>query len=132
MQGKRARKDRVEWLLPSFNGSYDCQQPLWRIHLAAKGVGTGRQRRHPAAQAAPGHGRSGQEVDVVLENSRGQLVAVEIKSAASVGKKDFQGIERFAETVGDRFHRGAVLYAGSQAVSFGKRLHALPIPSIWH
>jgi hypothetical protein len=75
---------------------------------------------------------TGQEVDVVLENSRGQLVAVEIKSAASVGKKDFQGIERFAETVGDRFHRGAVLYAGSQAVSFGKRLHALPIPSIWH
>ena len=55
---------------------------------------------------------TGQEVDVVLENSRGQLVAVEIKSAASVGKKDFQGIERFAETVGDRFHRGVVLYAG--------------------
>ena len=75
---------------------------------------------------------TGQKVDVVLENSQGQLVAVEIKSAASVGKKDFQGIERFAETVGDRFHRGAVLYAGSQAVSFGERLHALPIPSIWH
>jgi uncharacterized protein len=75
---------------------------------------------------------TGQEIDVVLENSQGQLVAVEIKSAASVGKKDFQGIERFAETVGDRFHRGAVLYAGNQAVSFGERLHALPIPSIWH
>jgi predicted AAA+ superfamily ATPase len=75
---------------------------------------------------------TGQEVDVVLENSRGQLVGLEIKSAASVGKKDFQGIERFAETVGDRFYRGAVLYAGNQAVSFDERLHALPISSIWH
>ena len=74
---------------------------------------------------------TGQEVDVVLEDDRGRLVAVEIKSAAAAGRKDFQGIERFAETVGDRFLRGVVLYAGDNAVSFGERLHALPILSIW-
>jgi hypothetical protein len=74
---------------------------------------------------------TGQEVDVVLEDSRGRLVAVEIKSAASAGRKDFQGIERFAQTVGDRFLRGVVLYAGDNAVPFGERLHALPLSSIW-
>jgi predicted AAA+ superfamily ATPase len=75
---------------------------------------------------------TGQEVDVVLENSQGQLVAVEIKSTASVKRKDFQGIERFAEDVGDRFIRGVVLYAGTQCVSFGERLHALPVSFMWH
>jgi len=74
---------------------------------------------------------TGQEVDVVLEDGRGRLVAVEIKAAAAAGRKDFKGIERFAETVGDRFLRGVVLYAGDNAVPFGERLHALPISSIW-
>jgi len=74
---------------------------------------------------------TGQEVDVVLEDSQGRLVAIEIKSAASVGRKDFQGIERFAETVGDKFYRGVVLYAGNQGVSFSERLLALPISSVW-
>jgi predicted AAA+ superfamily ATPase len=74
---------------------------------------------------------TGQEVDVVLEDRQGRLVAVEIKSAASVRRKDFQGIERFAETVGSKFHRGVVLYSGNQGVSFGDRLHALPVSSVW-
>jgi hypothetical protein len=53
------------------------------------------------------------------------------ESAASVGRKDFNGIEPFAQTAGDRFLRGIVLYAGDNAVPFGERLHALPISSIW-
>ena len=65
------------------------------------------------------------------EDSQGRLVAIEIKSAASVGRKDFQGIEPFAETVGDKFYRGVVLYAGNQGVSFSERLLALPISSVW-
>ena len=74
---------------------------------------------------------TGQEVDVVLESSQGSLVAIEVKSSASVSKKDFRGIESFAETVGKRFLRGVVLYAGNQAVPFGKSLYALPIFSLW-
>ena len=74
---------------------------------------------------------TGREVDVVLEDSRGRLVAVEIKLAASAGRKDFNGIEQFAQTAGERFLRGIVLYAGDNAVPFGERLHALPISSIW-
>jgi predicted AAA+ superfamily ATPase len=72
-----------------------------------------------------------QLVDVVLEDGRGRIVAVEIKAAASAGRKDFQGIERFAETARDRFTRGVVLCAGNNAVTFDERLHALPISSIW-
>lgn len=67
----------------------------------------------------------------MLEDSQGRLAAIEIKSAASVGRKDFQWLERFAESVGDKFHRGVVLYTGNLGVSFGKRLLALPVSSIW-
>jgi predicted AAA+ superfamily ATPase len=74
---------------------------------------------------------TGQKVDVVLENSQGRLVAIEVKTSASVSKKDFRGIESFAETVGKRFLRGVVLYAGNQAVSFGNDLYALPISALW-
>ena len=75
---------------------------------------------------------SGQEVDVVLEDDRGRLVAVEIKAAASVRKEDFLNIERFAESVGNRFHRGVVVYAGSDAVPFGNNLYAVPVSHLWH
>lgn len=74
---------------------------------------------------------AGQEVDIVLEDGQGRLVAIEVKSAASVFRKDFKGIERFAETVGGRFHRGVVLYAGNRGVSFEERLFALPVSSVW-
>jgi hypothetical protein len=75
---------------------------------------------------------SGQEIDVVLEDDRGRLVAVEIKAAASVRKEDFLNIERFAETVGYRFYRGVVVYAGSDAVPFGNNLYAVPVSCLWH
>lgn len=41
--------------------------------------------------------QAGKEVDVVLEDARGRLVGVEVKSAASVTKKDFSGLEILAE-----------------------------------
>ena len=29
------------------------------------------------------------------------------------------------------FHAGLVLYAGSEIVPFGERLHAVPVPALW-
>ena len=76
--------------------------------------------------------QGGQEVDVVLEDTAGRLVGIEIKSAKCVGGLDFRGLQSLAETAGNRFLRGVVLYGGRDAVSFGRNLSALPIESLWN
>ena len=76
--------------------------------------------------------QTGQEVDVVLEDTAGRIVGVEIKSAKSVGGQDFRGIQSLAQAAGDNFLRGIVLYSGSEMVSFGRNLLAMPIESLWN
>ena len=76
--------------------------------------------------------QSGEEVDVLLEDGAGRIVGVEVKASASVAASDFKGLRGMAETVRERFVRGLVLYAGSQIIPFGKRLHAVPFSLLWH
>jgi predicted AAA+ superfamily ATPase len=79
------------------------------------------------------HYRDGQgnEVDWVLEDSRGRLVGVEVKSTASPSGRDFKGLRSFAARVGDRFHRGIVLHTGTTAVQMGEGMWALPVDALW-
>jgi len=55
-------------------------------------------------------------INTGLNYARGQLVGIEVKAGASVGKKDFLGLSVFAELVGSRFFKGIVLYAGNRTV----------------
>ena len=73
----------------------------------------------------------GSEVDVVLERASGDIVGVEVKAAASVGANDFKGLRQLAEMAKARFHRGVVLYTGTEVVPFGAKLHAVPIDALW-
>lgn len=72
-----------------------------------------------------------QEVDVVLEDAAGRLVGVEVKASGSVSRHDFRHLAALAELAGERFQRGVVLYTGAEVVSFGPRLHALPVSALW-
>jgi hypothetical protein len=74
---------------------------------------------------------AGHEVDFVLEDERGRLVGIEVKSRTSVTRADLRGMDALAEAAGETFHRGIVLYMGSEAVAFGSRLHALPVDALW-
>jgi uncharacterized protein len=74
---------------------------------------------------------AGREVDIVLEDSSGQIVGVEVKAAGSVAKKDFAGLEALAEAAGKKFLRGVVLYSGDSVVPFGPKYQALPVGSLW-
>jgi predicted AAA+ superfamily ATPase len=74
---------------------------------------------------------TGDEVDVVLEAPSGELVGIEVKSAASVNAADFKGLRSLAELAGPRFRRGIVLYTGTEIVPFAKQLHAVPIQALW-
>jgi hypothetical protein len=74
---------------------------------------------------------AGVEVDFLLEDARGQCVGIEVKSGASASSDDFRGLEQLAADIGKRFVRGVVLYRGSEAISFGPKLEALPIEALW-
>jgi uncharacterized protein len=76
--------------------------------------------------------RDGYEVDAVLEHASGAVVAVEVKAAETARSGDFRGIQHLARRLGDRLAAGIVLYAGSTPLSFGDRLRAWPIASLWN
>jgi len=73
----------------------------------------------------------GSEVDLVAEDEAGRIVGIEVKSRATLGDGDFQGLRKLAELAGDSFHRGVVLYSGRERLAFGPRLHALPMSALW-
>jgi uncharacterized protein len=71
------------------------------------------------------------EVDVILENSRRQVVAVEIKAAATVRSEDFRGMRHLANRLGKDLLVGLVLYTGAETLPFGPRFRAMPISALW-
>jgi predicted AAA+ superfamily ATPase len=75
--------------------------------------------------------QAGREVDLVLERRSGEVVGIEVKSAASVTAADFNGLRALEEEAGKHFHRGLVLYTGSEVVPFGKRFFAMPVEALW-
>ena len=71
------------------------------------------------------------EVDLVIEDSRGRVVGIEVKASATVSKGDFSGLRRLAAACGDRFVLGLVLYDHDRTVPFGDRLIAAPVSTLW-
>jgi uncharacterized protein len=73
----------------------------------------------------------GAEVDIVVENHEGRIAGVEVKAAATVGRKDFAGLTKLAAAAGDRYAGGVVLYDGEQSLPFGEGRRAVPISALW-
>lgn len=71
------------------------------------------------------------EVDIVLENRRKQVVAIEVKASATVGGNDFRGLTHLADHLGDDLIAGYVLYLGEQDYTFGPKFRALPVSALW-
>ena len=71
------------------------------------------------------------KVDVVVENSGGQLIGVEIKASASIGTSDMRGLKRLASVAGDRLKLGVILYDGTETLPLGNGLWAAPISTLW-
>lgn len=75
--------------------------------------------------------KDGAEVDVVIEDRAGRIIGVEVKASATVDGRDFAGLRRLADAVGDRFAQGLVLHDHDQVVPFGDRLWAAPLSALW-
>jgi hypothetical protein len=63
--------------------------------------------------------QNGQEIDIILEDAQGRVVAIEVKASASIAAQDFKSIKFLAKEVGKNFHRGLVLYTGKEPIPFG-------------
>jgi predicted AAA+ superfamily ATPase len=74
---------------------------------------------------------TGRKVDLVLEDSAGRLVGVEVKASASVAARDFAGLDALAEESGGRLRAVVVLHTGEQTVSFGGGRLAMPVSALW-
>lgn len=71
------------------------------------------------------------EVDVVIENSAGQIVGVEVKAAATVKENDLRGLKKLASLAGSQFKMGVLLYDGSETLPLGSGIWAAPLSSLW-
>jgi uncharacterized protein len=75
--------------------------------------------------------QGGLEVDALLEDTAGRVVGIEVKSSTTVGGRDFRGLKFLAESLGERFLGGVVLYTGEALIPFGRNLHAVPLATLW-
>jgi predicted AAA+ superfamily ATPase len=75
--------------------------------------------------------RDGYEVDAVLEDNAGRVIAIEVKAAETVRTDDFRSLRLLQRRLGDRFRAGFVLYCGDQQLPFGENLACLPINALW-
>ena len=74
----------------------------------------------------------GAEVDFVVEGAGGVVAGVEVKSSATVRRQDFKHLAMLRDSLGaQRFARGVVLYAGGERLSFGNKLEAWPLSTLW-
>lgn len=80
-----------------------------------------------------GHYRTsdGHEVDVVIENEAGEVVAVEVKAGSTYRREDLRGLTYLRDRLGDRFLGGVLLYTGPLAARVDDRLTVAPIDSLW-
>jgi predicted AAA+ superfamily ATPase len=75
--------------------------------------------------------RDREDVDLVLENNRGEVAAVEVKAAATLRSSDWKWLKKLANARGESFRAGIVVYAGEQTVPLGGRLWAVPYSGLW-
>lgn len=71
------------------------------------------------------------EVDVVIENTAGQLVGVEVKASATVKERDLRGLKKLANLAGNQFKMGVLLYDGDETMPLGNNILAAPLSTLW-
>ena len=67
----------------------------------------------------------------MVEDLSGRVVGIEVKASATVRGEDFRGLRKLADATGEDFQLGVVLYDGNRVFSFGDRLAAAPVSSLW-
>lgn len=75
--------------------------------------------------------RASREVDLVFRRPDGDMLAIEVKSAASVSMDDARGLEAFAEAAGDRLVRSIIVYTGRTNQQLDDQIWAVPVSALF-
>lgn len=75
--------------------------------------------------------RQQEDVDFIIENRAGEIVAVEVKATATVRRQDWRWLEQLRDIRGSSFNAGIIVHAGPQTVPLGDRLWAVPYAALW-
>lgn len=72
-----------------------------------------------------------EEVDLVLEDTRGRIVGIEVKAAATLRPKDFSGLQKLQEAAGDKFVQGVLLHDHDRVTPYSEKIRAAPVSLLW-
>lgn len=83
--------------------------------------------------AGVGHWRTrdGDEVDLVVEQMDGSVVAFEVKAAQRVDTRELNPLRKLRNAAGTAFLAGVVLHLGKQSYTAEDRLHVMPVATLW-
>jgi uncharacterized protein len=72
------------------------------------------------------------EIDFLIENMNGDILAIEVKAGSAVKKTHFKHLEWFKNNLAKgRKFKGVILYSGEHVLSFGEGMWAAPISTLW-
>ncbi len=71
------------------------------------------------------------EIDIVVEDRAGNVVAIEVKASATIASRDHRALNRLRDAIGSRFRCGVVIYTGAQTIPLGERIFAMPVEGLW-
>ena len=71
------------------------------------------------------------EIDFILENGAGDIVAIEVKHTASPSSTDLATLKKLAIEMGPRLKKGILLYTGSKILPVTEVIGCYPIASIY-
>lgn len=75
--------------------------------------------------------RDREDLDLILEDGAGAILAVEIKSASTLRERDWRWLAKLRDAQPGRFRAGVILAAVDQTIPLGDRLWALPYSALW-
>jgi uncharacterized protein len=80
-----------------------------------------------------GHWRThdGAEVDFVAEFDDGRVIAFEVKANERITGRDFSGLRKLRDALGQRLIAGVALSTGPRSYTFEDRLHVMPLDRLW-
>ena len=80
-----------------------------------------------------GHWRThdGDEIDLVVERSDGNVAAIEVKAGSRVRPEDLTATLRLRKKLGAQFLGGVILYTGTRAYTAEDRVHVVPVDRLW-
>lgn len=75
--------------------------------------------------------REQEEVDFVIEDARGRVVGIEIKSGATLRRSDFSGLRKLEAAARERFVRGLILHDHDSITPVSEKIQAAPLSLLW-